>query len=59
MDKRLLALSLALVVILGSSPFALAQQIQVKVVVLTSPVKPGAVARLVIRTSSRAQCSPV
>ncbi len=56
MHKGLLGLALALVVILGSSPFALVQQIQVKVVALTSPVKPGAVARLVLQTSPRAQC---
>lgn len=58
--RRLFA-TLALItgMIVGSNGISSAQQLPVKILALTSPVKRGAVARLAIHTSPGAQCSPV
>ncbi len=59
MYQRLFSLVLAPVMVLVIVPLAQAQQLQVKVMTLTSPVKRGAVVRLAVKTSPGAQCTPV
>jgi len=59
MHKRFSELALVAGIVLVVTTQSYAQQLQLKVMTLTSPVRRGAVARLAIQTSPGAQCTPV
>jgi hypothetical protein len=59
MYQCLVAFVLMFAMVFVIIPLAEAQQLQVKVMTLTSPVKRGAVVRLAVHTSPGAQCTPV
>jgi len=59
MRSRSVSLALVVGMILGGGTLVNAQQVPVKVVALTTPVRRGAVATLSIRTSPGALCTPV
>lgn len=50
------ALALTLITLLILAPFAYGQQLEVKIVSLTSPVSPGDDATITIQTGARADC---
>lgn len=55
---RMLSIIPLLALLFGFAPAAFAQDLDVRIVSVTSPVSPGSQAALIVRTDSGAMCTP-